>query len=221
MPGKSDRTKERILDAARRLFNAQGTAAVDTHDIARAARMSPGNLYYHYPNKRAIVRDLVQEIELYDEAAWRRRGGAGASFPEFIDFFFGSVARDRFFFVESPRLLAQDAALAEDWRRRHGRLSAALLATARGWVEAGVMLPFEDDADAEAFVDSAWILCHFAACYFESKSRLSTQDAHERARELLVRFLRPYHYEAGRRELDRCLAEPALTAAPSRGRMPG
>ena len=203
MPGKADRTKDRILDAARELFNRRGTSEVDTHDIAEAARMSPGNLYYHYRNKREIVRALVDRVELYSEAAWRRRGGPGASFPEFMEFFFGSVARDRFFFVESPRLLSQDKPLAEAWRRKHHRLEAVLRSTAQGWVDAGVMLPFEDAEDAEAFVDSAWILCHFAAAYFETKSRLSAAEAHAEARCLLLRFLRPYHTAAGKKALDR------------------
>jgi AcrR family transcriptional regulator len=200
MPGKSDRTKTRVLDAARRLFNASGTGSVSTHDVAAAAKMSPGNLYYHYRDKAAIIRDLVDDAELYDERAWRLH--AGASFAGFLDFFFGAVERDRFFFTEAPALLRKDAALAELWRSRHRKLTKALLETARGWAAAGVMLPFEDDAAAEDFVDGAWILCHYAAAYFESRSRLSGETAHQRARRLMLSYLRPYHTAAGLAALD-------------------
>lgn len=197
MPGKAERTKARILAAAREVFNRRGTEGADTHDVAAAARMSPGNLYYHYPNKRAIIRDLVDRIEIYDPEAWRR--GREGGFPAFITFFFGAVARDRFFFTESARLLREDPQLARLWRARHERLSRELADTAQGWVDAGMMRPFEDDEERDAFVDNAWILCHFAAAYLDARG---TDDAHAEAEKLLLAFLRPYHTERGKLALD-------------------
>ena len=49
---KSEQTRGRILDAARRLFNERGTAAVSTNHIAAEAGLSPGNLYYHFADKQ-------------------------------------------------------------------------------------------------------------------------------------------------------------------------
>ncbi len=45
---KSGLTRGRILDAALRLFNQRGTAAVSTNHLAAAAGLSPGNLFYHF-----------------------------------------------------------------------------------------------------------------------------------------------------------------------------
>ena len=47
-PTEKTETKERILSAALRLFNSQGTAGVSTNHIAEAAGLSVGNLYYHF-----------------------------------------------------------------------------------------------------------------------------------------------------------------------------
>src|SRR4051812_23137603 len=54
-------THDRILDTALRLFNQSGTAAISTNHIADALSISPGNLYYHFRNKEAIIRALFEQ----------------------------------------------------------------------------------------------------------------------------------------------------------------
>lgn len=55
--------KDRIVETALALFNAHGASAVTTNQIADAAGVSPGNLYYHFRNKEEIVRALLPRIE--------------------------------------------------------------------------------------------------------------------------------------------------------------
>lgn len=59
----SAKTKARICEAALQLFNARGPAAVSTREIADAAGISEGNLWYHYRRKRDLVMALVGELE--------------------------------------------------------------------------------------------------------------------------------------------------------------
>src|SRR6266540_6392160 len=68
---KSDLTRERILAAARRLFNEQGTSVVSTNHIAAAAGLSPGNLYYHFADKQEIIRGLHAQYAAAHEDRWR------------------------------------------------------------------------------------------------------------------------------------------------------
>ena len=68
---KSDRTRRRILDAALRLFNERGTAAVSTNHIAADAGISPGNLYYHFADKQEIIRALHAEYAAAHEDLWQ------------------------------------------------------------------------------------------------------------------------------------------------------
>ena len=56
-------TRDRILKASLELFNAQGERQVSTNHIAAHLKISPGNLYYHFPNKAAIVLSLFAEYE--------------------------------------------------------------------------------------------------------------------------------------------------------------
>ena len=60
-------TKTRILDTALDLFNRHGERNVTTNHIAEALGISPGNLYYHFRNKTAIVAALFQR---YRQQIW-------------------------------------------------------------------------------------------------------------------------------------------------------
>ncbi|MEZ4585445.1 MAG: TetR/AcrR family transcriptional regulator [Gemmatimonadales bacterium] len=54
----------RILDAARALFAARGYPEVTTDEIARAARVTKGGLYHHFPSKqRVYVAMLLADLE--------------------------------------------------------------------------------------------------------------------------------------------------------------
>lgn len=61
--------RQRILDTARRLFNAQGLHRVGVRDVARAVSMSPGNLAYHFPTREDLVLALVLELHQKVERA--------------------------------------------------------------------------------------------------------------------------------------------------------
>jgi AcrR family transcriptional regulator len=55
-------TRDRILDAAQRLFNAQRYGEVTTAALAAAAGISEGNLWYHFREKRAILDALSERF---------------------------------------------------------------------------------------------------------------------------------------------------------------
>ena len=57
-------TKDKIVATALRLFNKKGTKAVTTNHIAKAAGISPGNLYYHFTNKEAIIVELYRRMRM-------------------------------------------------------------------------------------------------------------------------------------------------------------
>lgn len=58
------RTAERILAASLALFNRFGEPNVSTTLISHELSISPGNLYYHYPAKEALVNALFDRFEL-------------------------------------------------------------------------------------------------------------------------------------------------------------
>jgi AcrR family transcriptional regulator len=57
------RTAERILEVSLELFNRFGEPNVSTTLISAEMRISPGNLYYHYPAKDELINALFNRYE--------------------------------------------------------------------------------------------------------------------------------------------------------------
>lgn len=57
------RTAERILEVTLELFNRFGEPNVSTTLISAELRISPGNLYYHYPAKDELINTLFERYE--------------------------------------------------------------------------------------------------------------------------------------------------------------
>jgi len=57
---RSRRTRDRLLAAAARVFSERGYAGGTTNHIAAEAGVSVGSLYQYFPNKDAILADLMR-----------------------------------------------------------------------------------------------------------------------------------------------------------------
>ena len=55
-------TKDKILEAALKLFNKQGFRNVNLRQIAQEVGLSIGNLAYHYKNKEMMIEAIHQQI---------------------------------------------------------------------------------------------------------------------------------------------------------------
>src|SRR5215218_9782486 len=65
---KSERTRQRILDAAARVFREQGYANARLADIAELADMQTGSLYYHFDGREDLVAEILR---LGVETSWQ------------------------------------------------------------------------------------------------------------------------------------------------------
>jgi len=61
-PGKGERTKQRIVEAALELFREQGYDATTMRAVADAAGVSLGNAYYYFANKDDLLAAFYQEV---------------------------------------------------------------------------------------------------------------------------------------------------------------
>jgi len=57
------KTRDRILSASLTLFNSEGEANVTALDVANVMEISPGNLYYHFKGKDALIKALFDAFE--------------------------------------------------------------------------------------------------------------------------------------------------------------
>lgn len=70
-------TRERILDAARALADAEGVGAVTMRRVAAELGVEAMSLYHHVPNKESLLDGLVAVIIAMVQDATRESGGAG------------------------------------------------------------------------------------------------------------------------------------------------
>ncbi|HKI55642.1 MAG TPA: helix-turn-helix domain-containing protein [Trueperaceae bacterium] len=98
---KADR-RQRIFDAAMRLFEDRGFQATTFDAIARAAEVSRGTVFNYFPYKEAILIEYFGlRLEALRQALQDRREQHGAAPVGELFFLFDALAR----FVESHRRL--------------------------------------------------------------------------------------------------------------------
>jgi AcrR family transcriptional regulator len=127
------RTAERIIETSLALFNRFGEPNVSTNLISTELRISPGNLYYHFPAKDELVnalfdRYLAQLNPLLDAAA-DVRDVEDAWF--FIHSLFEQLWDHRFLYRDLNDLLSRNRRLeteVKDLLARKQRAFAQLIA---------------------------------------------------------------------------------------------
>jgi AcrR family transcriptional regulator len=69
-------TRAALIAAGRRLFGEQGFAATSVDELARAARVTTGALYHHFPTKTALFETVFEAVhaELMRASAGAARG---------------------------------------------------------------------------------------------------------------------------------------------------
>src|ERR1700761_3308952 len=55
-------TRAALVSAGRRLFGTKGFPATSVEDIARAARVTTGALYHHFPTKAAVFEAVFEQV---------------------------------------------------------------------------------------------------------------------------------------------------------------
>jgi AcrR family transcriptional regulator len=127
-PKPPRRTAEKILEVALELFNRFGEPNVSTTLISAEMRISPGNLYYHYPAKDELInalaaRHLKRLAELLGAAdevanvedAWL-----------FVHMLFESIWQYRFLYRDLNDLLSNNRRLEEQVRELAKSLQRAV-----------------------------------------------------------------------------------------------
>lgn len=74
-------TRRRILDAAERLFHANGVAQTSLEQIAEAAGVTRGAIYWHFADKVALFRALHEGVRLPQEDLVAQAAGSGNPDP--------------------------------------------------------------------------------------------------------------------------------------------
>ncbi len=193
------KTRDRILLASLRLFNEQSERSVTTNHIAAALGMSPGNLYYHFRNKEAIIYELFLQYEQRTRDFLQVDAAAALTWEDILAYF-RSIASNiweyRFLHRDMEQLLNNDAVLLQRYRTfaqeviRSGRQIMTLM-TRQGLIAAS-------DGELDALIINIWVITtswapflHSTAVFGELDTDLS-QEMIQRGIHQVMYLLKPY-----------------------------
>ena len=150
-------TKDRILETALALFNAEGVGALSAMDIATALGISPGHLYYHFKGKAEILAALVAayqgEVDLVLETALDACRGDGATIETLwthVHILAEEAWDARFLYREAGALALLDRDLAARIRRIAVSERDALKTMLNALSRAGVIIASPESIDGLA-----------------------------------------------------------------------
>jgi AcrR family transcriptional regulator len=192
-------TKQRIAQAAVRLFNEQGTAAVSTNHIAEAAGISPGNLYYHYRNKEEIIRAIFERMNTSwgHVVAMPQEEGTSplTGLQRMLGETFSLLWEYRFFYREFVALMRRDPTLGQRYREVRERGLANTENLLNGFVQGGVLRDLGDPTAVNRLARIIWLIIEFWLPFAEmGEETIEPQRVHEGV-ELLMQCLKPYMTE--------------------------
>ena len=184
--------QSRILQAARTLFNEKGTHSVTTNHIAQHASISPGNLYYHYKNKEAIIRALFQELQAHWDEIYQLPAE-----PTLEDIN-GMLVRNyqmlweyRFFYRETLALLQQDQELEKEYLQVRARGQQDFHNMCQMLIEKGLMVPLSPER-ITMLAEACWMITDFWPNHLELSGRTLSQDTMQQGISLMWMVLEPH-----------------------------
>src|SRR5690606_41224538 len=83
---RSEESRTKLMNAARRLFVEKGYAETGTPEIVASAQLTRGALYHHFADKRALFRAVVErEAAIVAEEIDRRTAASPSAYAALID----------------------------------------------------------------------------------------------------------------------------------------
>lgn len=198
------RTAERILEVSLELFNRFGEPNVSTTLISAELRISPGNLYYHYPAKEELVNALFERYETSLStllgASDNVRDVEDAWF--FMHTLFEIIWEYRFLYRDLNDLLSQNRRLETRFPAILDHKTRAMRAMLAGMGSANVLhidaRDLEPTATSMVVVLTYWLSFEYVRNPRRALEPQNAQAAALRGAQHVLNLLAPY-LEAGQR----------------------
>jgi AcrR family transcriptional regulator len=197
-------TKERIVETALRLFNETGTSAISTNHIAEGMSISPGNLYYHFRNKKEIIRAILDRLVARHKGIYQlpeERPPTVVDLQRMVRQNFLLLWDYRFFYRELIALLQRDAVLKERYlaMRREGLAHFEVLFEC--FVDVDVIRMPADSTSIADLARICWLISDYWLPFVELESELTMPQYMQQGIRLVLQALRPYLSEEAQAEL--------------------
>lgn len=190
------KTKDKILETARDLFNQKGTRSVTTNHIAEAVGISPGNLYYHFRNKEDIIRAIFEQLtahglEQYGQVLQAYPPGTLESMEQTFSMIQEFNWRYRFFKRELTALIMQDPQLKTRFHEVN-RMQLAVIGQSLSQAMQRGLLRHLAEKDLALLTEEVWLVTLFWLNYLEVGGEEINQQTLGRGNAMLRNILMNY-----------------------------
>lgn len=156
-------TKQRIIDAAIRRFDAEGIANVRLQQIADDTGISVGNLAYHYKNKEAIVSAVYEALfDEFSEMLTHFMQEPGLSdFDRQIGLFHGFFSKYKFYLIDLFEVERNYPAIMARWQQFVSKMLLQIRKRLDNYVRRGLMAPESMPGTYDTLTNNIWLTIVF------------------------------------------------------------
>jgi AcrR family transcriptional regulator len=189
-PAEQSRSRrERILDAAFHAFSTRGYRDTAVDDIAGAAETSKGGVYFHFPTKEAIFRELmattadklVSKVERAVARETEPVAKAEAALRTVLETFAGHRTMARLLFLDT---IGAGRVFQQETNALHDRFSRLIQGYLDEAVETGAIPPLDTRITSIAWFGA---LNELVARWLLAERAVRLEDAYPTLRAVLLR----------------------------------
>lgn len=151
--------KEKIIYTALKLFNENGSSNVTTNHIAEDAGISPGNLYYHFSNKKEIIRSILEIMTIEYDNIFNIDARAISEKNIIEQLLFDDselILKYRFFYDEMQILFREDEILKEIYLNNQSRKENVLFGILKTLQEKEILIADLNDKTIRNIINFIW-----------------------------------------------------------------
>jgi AcrR family transcriptional regulator len=211
-------TRDRILDASRRLFNEKGYAATTLAEIAASINIAQGNLTYHFPTKHELVVEIEKSVRRAVRAQ-RTSYKSGRVADDYVELLLFAMEyswenrfllRDQAQFTNCENRLRPDRDMAADLETLHELLRR---------MRKDGMFRRDQGVDLRVLARSLWIISRYWMDHLRELEGVEQVNWADQERGLQHHFaaLLPYLTASAKRDLTSAAVQALSTMAVNRG----
>lgn len=191
------KTQDRILNKAIVLFNENGVNSVTTNHIADNLGISPGNLYYHFENKEAIIRAIFSRMVEEMNAVWIPPDNEKPRDPlEALRFVLEKsyllMWEYRFFQRDINTLLRKDLELAKQYQKIRKQRWTEINSFFQSLVEMGILKQSLDSKTLSDLSKIGWMITDYWLTFLDAEGRSINRKSAQQGVDLIMTLIKPY-----------------------------